>query len=499
MFAFLKHNKLAPLFLLFASALFLPTFVFSETIHVFLFNDFHGQVSETGKNPGMAKLVSAFKSQLDKSKNNIIVAGGDNYQGGVLSNLTDGAPVTDMMRELHVAASAVGNHDFDWGVKWLKPWEKQGNFVFLASNIFDKKSGQPVTWAKPYLIVNKANIKIAFIGLATLETPYTTKHSIVKNFTFQDASISGQKWINFLKSGKAKQGRPNAIIALTHIPSFQDPKTGKITGPELYHLISQTHGFDAILTAHSHREVMGNVGTMPVLQAYDYGRDIGELTLTFNKVKRLIHTSLALHRLDNKQALIQPDLKALATYRLFYNQFKHQLNQEIGQIDHPLTRNNPNGVSIMGNFLCEAIRKHFNAPIAIVNAALMREDLPAGKITFKKLFDVLPFADEVITLEIPGKTIAKLIEHGFTDPDIAPTQYAGIKIRTNNNHKILRMTLENGKTINPDQYYRVITTQFIFTGGDNYVFSDAKSVQNLRITALQVVIDYLKSTTKKTK
>ena len=119
-----------------------------KPVDVLSFNDFHGNLaedtSETGKNVGVAKLVGAIKAAKASNENTIVVSGGDNYQGSAMSNLTHGAPVSAMMKSVGVVASSVGNHEFDWGMSWISKWAQDGNFDFLAANIYDKTTGQPV-------------------------------------------------------------------------------------------------------------------------------------------------------------------------------------------------------------------------------------------------------------------------------------------------------------------------------------------------------------------
>ena len=55
---------------------------------------------------------------------------------------TKGAPVSDMLRELGVTFSAVGNRDFDWGQGYFDEWQRDGKFSYLAANIFDKNTGK---------------------------------------------------------------------------------------------------------------------------------------------------------------------------------------------------------------------------------------------------------------------------------------------------------------------------------------------------------------------
>lgn len=265
----------------------------NKVVDVLMFNDFHGNLAEdvrdTGKNIGMAKMVGYVKDATRKNPNTIVVSGGDNYQGTAMSNLTYGAPVSAMMKAMNVTASAVGNHEFDWGVSHMEKWQKDGGFDFLAANIYDTKTKLPVAWSKPYKIVEKAGLKVAFIGLAHPNTTTLTKRENVTGLEFRDPVKSAEEWIKYLKEGKAKEGVPDVIIALTHIDSYQDAKTNKITGMAVD--LTKVDGLDAIISAHSHRRVIGVVNGKSIIQAYKYGRAIGTMSIQLdenNKVKKIV-------------------------------------------------------------------------------------------------------------------------------------------------------------------------------------------------------------------
>ena len=121
----------------------------SSTINILFFNDFHGQVEATKKAPGMVKFVSFIDEFRKENPNTIVLAGGDNYQGPVISNLTRGAVVNKMFSLIGLAASAVGNHEFDWGVKiFSKMARKTVIFTYLAANIVNKSDNKIPTWLK---------------------------------------------------------------------------------------------------------------------------------------------------------------------------------------------------------------------------------------------------------------------------------------------------------------------------------------------------------------
>jgi len=108
-----------------------------KEIVVLSINDFHGSLAPSGKNVGAAKLVDAMKTEKAKNpEGTIIVAAGDNYQGSAMSNLLYGEPVSAMFKEMGLELSAVGNHEFDWGIDRTTKWVEDAGFIFLSVLMF---------------------------------------------------------------------------------------------------------------------------------------------------------------------------------------------------------------------------------------------------------------------------------------------------------------------------------------------------------------------------
>jgi len=134
----------------------------NKVVDILSFNDFHGNVLESGKNIGAAKLVGVvneYKAKATTEYGVIPVSAGDLYQGTAISNLTTGKPVTAMLKAMGLEASAIGNHEFDWGIDNINAWSKEGGFSFLAANIVKKGTEERVSYAQPYKVVERNGVK----------------------------------------------------------------------------------------------------------------------------------------------------------------------------------------------------------------------------------------------------------------------------------------------------------------------------------------------------
>ena len=472
----------------------------ANQVDVLLFNDFHGNVAEDarpgkGKNAGMAKLLGYVHTAQRENPNTIVVAGGDNYQGTAISNLTYGAPVSAMMKAMGVAVSAVGNHEFDWGVKHMTQWQKDGGFTFLAANIVDKNTKKPVSWAKPYMITTKGGYKVAFIGLAHPDTVTLTKAEHVSGLEFTDPVKAGQQWVDYLLAGKAKEGKPDVIIALTHIDSDQNGE--EITGNAV--ALAKIKGLNAILSAHSHRPVQGVADGMPIMQAYCYGRAVGKLSITFDKNKKIASITPALDEIWKHKDTIVEDEEGKAVHAKYEADLKPILGKVIGTAAAEFTheRSEKGSNTLLGVWASEVQRKVGKADIAIQNGGGLRRTLAEGNITISDLYEIMPYDNYLVVFDLPGSEIKKAIDHGIMNPNITDGQFAGLKVEYDGTKpfesRITSIALADGTPLDMNKSYKVVVNDFMFTGGDKYDFSKATNVVETYIPIRDALIDEIKA------
>ena len=449
------------------------SFIFAaeKEIVILSINDFHGALAPAGKNVGAVKLVDAIKTEKAKNpEGTIIVSAGDNYQGSAMSNLMYGEPVSAVFKEMGIELSAVGNHEFDWGINRINKWAEDGGFTFVCTNIYDKRTDQPVDWAEPFVIIEREGIKVGFVGLATPETAYKTLKANVENYEFKDSVEVITEWIP-----KVKDAGADIVIALTHLGSFQD-KEGNITG-EASDLCA-VDGVDAVISAHTHQRVCGLVNGKPLVQAYKYGRSFGKLTFVFDENNKLVSAEPFLDNLYARADTLKDDANMLVVYEKYNEELDPVLGKILGKTTVDLGHDRYAGPSLLGEWVCEIMKDKAGVQIAMTNGGGLRTDVPAGEITAGKLYEVMPFDNTLYTMKLSGADVKVNIEHGIMNDDIGWVQIAGVRVTYNPGaeagNRITSMILEDGTPVEMDNYYTVVTNDFMFTGGDKYDFKNSK-------------------------
>lgn len=465
------------------------------TVDIVSFNDFHGNVKDLGKDIGMAKMIGYSKKLLEENPNTLFVSAGDLYQGTAISNLTYGAPVSAMMKAMGVVASAVGNHEFDWGVEHIKGWAEDGGFDFLATNIVDESTGKPVDWAKPYKIVEKGNIKIAFLGLAHPDTSTLTKEQFVKGLKFTDPVEAAKTWVKYLKEGKAEEGTPDVIIALTHLDSKQDKETKEITGTATN--LASIEGIDGIITGHSHQTVAGKVNDIPIVQGYKNGRGLAILSIELDKDNKVVGIEPRYDDLASKTADIVPDPEGQKLFEKFELEAGPVLGEVIGEAAEAFTHNSKeDNVTLLGRWSSEVMKEKTGVQVAIQNGGGLRRTLEKGTITMGDMYEIMPFDNQLVTLEMTGADLKKAIDHGIYNPEVGNGQFAGLIVEFDKNaefeNRITKISLEDGTPLDMEAYYTVVTNDFLITGGDKYDFSKARNVVDTFIPIRDVLVEAIK-------
>lgn len=441
-----------------------------KEITILSINDFHGSLAPAGKNVGAAKLVDAIKTERSKNpEGTIIVSAGDNYQGSAMSNLLYGEPVSAMFKEMGLELSAVGNHEFDWGVDKITKWAEEGELTFVCTNIYDKRTNEPVDWAEPFVIIERKGVKVGFIGLATPETAYKTLKANVENYEFRDPVEIITEWVP-----KVKDAGADIIIALTHLGSFQD-KEGNITGEAA--ALCEVDGVDAVISAHTHQGVSGLINDKPIIQAYKNGRTIGKITFIFDEDNKLISAEPLLDHLYKRADTLKDDANTLALYEKYEEKLRPVLGKVLGKTTVDLDHDRWAGPSLLGEWTCEIMKDKVGVQIAMTNGGGLRTSIPAGEITVGKLYEVMPFDNTLYTMKLSGADVKANIEHGIMNDDIGWIQIAGVKViynpKAEAGNRIVSMVLEDGTPVEMDKYYTVVTNDFMATGGDNYNFDNA--------------------------
>ena len=180
----------------------------------------------------------------------ILVDDGDSIQGEPIGTMTKGEAIIPMMNELGYDVATPGNHEFDYGMEQFLSLVEKADFPYVSCN-FNYK-GELVF--KPYVILERAGKRIAFIGITT---PETLTGSMPANFKdekgefvygfLQDSDGHGVYEAVQAAVDAARAEGADYVIAVAHLGNAAE------SAPYTYaDVITHTSGIDVFFDGHSH-------------------------------------------------------------------------------------------------------------------------------------------------------------------------------------------------------------------------------------------------------
>jgi 5'-nucleotidase / UDP-sugar diphosphatase len=443
-------------------------------------NDFHGNLkpiidkrvdekNEMGGAAYVASLINSIRSQYPGKV--LLVDAGDTYQGTPVSNSFHGEPVLQMYNYLRYDAMALGNHEFDWGQEVLKKLIENSDFPNLSANVvYRNNPDQLFPGAKPYIIKEVNGVKIGIIGITDPDTPTVIMGKYIEGLLFLDAVETINKYLPLVRKEGAE-----LVVLLSHCGLTLDKK-----------IAEEVKGIDIIVGAHSHTDLHNplKIGDTIIVQAGSRGRYVGKLELQLDpKTKKILTYTTENEIIPVLHKNIKPDPFIEGIVAKYNDKIKEKMTKVIArtEIDLVFVRPENYADTVLGNIICDALRYETEAEVALYNSGGIRAEIHKGDITVEKVINVLPFYNYVLTFDLPGSGIKRVLEQGAGEKS-STIQASGLTYSIDGSkpkgQRVWNVKV-NGEPLDEKKLYKVSTVDFMFEGGDNFDFSGAsKPVQS---------------------
>lgn len=213
----------------------------------------------TGR-PGLARVSTLIAQRRQEISNSLLFDNGDTFQGTPMGDLaaqefdTAEHPAISAMNRIGYDAAALGNHDFNYGLRVLHHITKAANFPFLAANLHVSQGRK----LDPYVILDRSmidrqglvhSLRIGVIGLLPPQTAAwdTSLHGKV---SCDDIVTTARELVPQIRSAGA-----DIIIALAHsgIGTLAETHNGEHACAKLASVV----GIDAVIAGHAHQVFPG--------------------------------------------------------------------------------------------------------------------------------------------------------------------------------------------------------------------------------------------------
>jgi len=409
-------------------------------------NDEHGYMEGINAGLGAAEMVGMWVQEFNFSEDGpfLLLSGGDMWTGPAVSTWFEGASMVEVMNAMGYHAAAAGNHEFDFGLETLTINTTEMDFPLLGANIRNKSDGTVPTGIgiQPYELLEVDGVTFGVIGLAYQDTPNVTFPDVVAGFDFIGYEDALREIVPKVRAAGAQ-----IIVVPAHIcrsdlvglaMAVEDLGISMFGGGHCHEHFARTAG-EAIL--------LGGGGRMEGFAYAEliYDDETGTITLGDYGM------------MQNQPG--NPDAAVVGIVEDWVAEAKVVLNQEIGYVDHTITR----GSNEMRDLIAETWLWSFPAvDIAMTNQGGIREDIPKGAITVGSIITVLPFDNTIIQLEMTGEQLIDTLS--VRGGELA---YAGVK-----NVSGQWVLSETDEPLGLNASYIVLVNSFIYVGGSGYQFSE---------------------------
>lgn len=510
-------------------------------------NDTHGHIQPTAVGlvingvqtymevGGYPRLVTKI-NQLRSTKNNFLfLHAGDMFQGTLYFTKYKGMADLEFFNLMGLDALCPGNHEFDLGAETLLNFINKADFPVLSANINIKNESALKGKIIPYSIKKIGSENVGIIGLTTPETPFISKPD--PSIQFYDPVIPLQNAIDDLE----RQG-VDKIIVLSHLGFEKDKELAEsVKGIDII-----VGGHSHTLLGDYKRYGLDSDGDYPhvcndkagervlIVQAWEWGKILGCIDVEFDekgKIVRYDGTPRMLVGVDFKQRrsdgkniatdnqtrisilniikissvmeIVEEDRAARERLQQYAEPIEALYKQIIASVEEDLShRRRPTLQSITGAgaetstvapiiadaMLWKANRSGINVTIAIINAGAISGGMLRGNITVGQSYDLLPFSNTLVVIELSGREIANALENGVARafsraggsgsfPYVSGLCYTIDRGRAKKRYVHDIMVKSNAGVwdhISNQNTYKVIVNSFLARGGDGYtILADA--------------------------
>ena len=449
---------------------------------------------------GSARLVTAVEAAKARTNNYILVDGGDQFQGTLFYTYYKGKAAAEMMNKMGYDAMTVGNHEFDDGPEVLRGFADAVEFPILMSN--GDVTNEPLLAGtiQKAVIIERGGEKIGLIGLTPEDTDELASPG--PNVSFSDPIAAVQEQVNRMEANGV-----NKIVVLSHSGMVVDMAVANgTTGVDVI-----VGGHDNTLLSNTSDRAKGPyptmVGNTAIVQAYAYGKFLGELNVTFNDAGEIIEAVGEPITLDGT---VEEDAGTKERITELAGPLDEIRNKVVAEAADAI--NGDRGVCrleecSMGNLVAEAMLhrvKDQGISISIANSGGIRASIDAGEVTMGEVLGVLPFQNTLSTFQTKGQTIIDALENGVSQVEEVKgrfPQVAGLKFTWDPSvapnegriQEVMVATADGFAPIDPAATYGVVTNNFVRNGGDGYkMFStEAMNAYDFGPDVADVLAEYM--------
>ncbi|MCF6132069.1 5'-nucleotidase C-terminal domain-containing protein [Flavobacterium wongokense] len=227
------------------------------------------------------------------------------------------------------------------------------------------------------------------------------------------------------------------------------------------------------------------------------------LLLTFTAFISCAEKKYAVTKIEGREIGITDKNSEVAAIENFIKPYRDKIDEDLNKVlaNAPETLDKSGEwQTAMGNFLADItfeksdkvfqMREKKSIDICLLNHGGIRSIIPKGNVTARTAFEVMPFENSAIVIGLKSEQILEMINYIITEKKPHPLKGLTFTIGKDNQPKNI---LVNGKPLDTNKVYYVVTSDYLSNGGDNMLFFKKGVAQyDLSYKLRNIIIDYFK-------
>lgn len=163
-------------------------------------------------------------------------------------------------------------------------------------------------------------------------------------------------------------------------------------------------------------------------------------------------------------------LKFLVPYR---DELKASFDKPLVEAPQPIFRGRGGEENLLGYWVADVMRLRGSALLgrnirfAITNQGGLRANLRAGTVKVGDIYELMPFENELVVLELTGAEVVQAVKEGLNRRGGEPVSGVKIRVEGTPEKATLTVTWPDGSPVLPDEMVGVATTDYLYGGGDS--------------------------------
>lgn len=177
-------------------------------------------------------------------------------------------------------------------------------------------------------------------------------------------------------------------------------------------------------------------------------------------------------------------------------QIDSKMDSVIGYVAETMKASGPE--SLLSNFSADVYRKaasdYLKQPVdmSIVNLGGLRTQIPAGPITVRKVFELMPFENELVVLWLRGDKLMELLQFFAS---VGGEGQSGVRMGIRNG-KAINVTI-GGTPLDAQKLYSIATNDYLAGGNDKMLqLAESEKKVSTGIKVRNMLMNYIKNETR---